>query len=99
VLPPPRSTQSLSKSLQDAFEVLEPCTNVVGGDPGVRIQALGLCAQLVSHGRIRDLRRNPREHLGVPGTDARQPFGPQGLLSCRRIERDRPLNWIVLSLR
>jgi hypothetical protein len=75
-LPPltPRAPEALTDRFQHPLEALEPVPNFLIRYPGIRIQAFGEGAQLVSHGRIGHLTGNSREYLGVSGANTHQAF-------------------------
>jgi hypothetical protein len=87
-LPPltPRAPEALTDRFQHPLEALEPVPNFLIRYPGIRIQAFGEDAQLVSHGRIRHLTGNSREYFGVSGANTHQAFRTKRTLDGRTLD-------------
>jgi hypothetical protein len=96
-LPPftPRAPEALTDRFQHPLEALEPVPNFLIRYPGIRIQAFGEGAQLVSQGRIGDLTGNSREYLGVSGANTHQAFRTKRPVDRRTLD----VNAVPVSIR
>jgi len=91
----PRAPEALTHRFQHPLEALEPVPNFLIRYPGIRIQAFGEGAQLVSHGRIGDLTGNSREYLGVSGANTHQAFRTKRPVDRRTLD----VNAVPVSIR